>query len=93
MGRGQGNHVSVEFNVLYRVRIIQFLGAVITWTYFKQWHATTSEADEKWTENLLNSKFGGKPLDQVDINDFAKVFGGALRDVLATPPKERHIGE
>ena len=80
-----------EFNILYRVRIIQFLGAVITWIYLKQWHATTSQADEKWTENLLNSKFGGKPLDQVDMNDFAKVFGGALQAVLATPPKERQI--
>ena len=58
----------------------------------RQWHATTSQADEKWTEDFFNSKFGGKPLDKIDVKDFATVFGGAIQATLATPPKDRTIG-
>ncbi|KAG5648767.1 hypothetical protein DXG03_000115 [Asterophora parasitica] len=67
--RGQGNHVSVEFNILYR------------------WHATTSARDQKWTEDVFNSAFGGKPFDQLslaDIATIAKVF-----DAVAANPAER----
>ena len=90
--RGQGNHVSVEFNVLYRVRIIL---PFATWflDLYRQWHATTSQADEKWTEDLFKSKFGDKPLDNISLQDFAVAFGGAIRATLAIPPKDRTIGK
>lgn len=32
---------------------------------FYQWHATTSQADEKWTEAVFTKAFDGKPFDQV----------------------------
>jgi hypothetical protein len=56
-----------------------------------QWHPTISQADEKWTEDMLNSKLGGKSFDQIGIRDFATVFRGALQATLATSPKERTI--
>ena len=67
---------------------------VATWflDLHRQWHATTSQADEKWTEDLFKSKFGDKPLDKIDLKDFAIAFGGALQTALATPPKDRTIG-
>ena len=58
-----------------------------------QWHATTSQADEKYTEDLFKSKFGSKPLDKIDLQDFAIAFGGAIKATLAIPPKDRTIGE
>ena len=73
VGRGQGNHVSVEFNVLYR------------------WHATTAEEDIKWTEDEFNMIFGGKPLDQVSLDDFKKA---AIRVFMQQEPdpKKRTFG-
>lgn len=52
LGRGEGNHCSVEFNLMYR------------------WHAVTSQHDVKWTENLFNQVFAGKPYDQITLADF-----------------------
>ncbi|KAJ7768386.1 heme peroxidase [Mycena metata] len=46
--RGEGNVVSIEFNLLYR------------------WHATLSEKDTEWTENLFTELFkkpDGSPVD------------------------------
>ncbi|CUA69779.1 hypothetical protein RSOLAG22IIIB_08699 [Rhizoctonia solani] len=56
VGRGQGNHCSVEFNLLYR------------------WHAVTSEADEKWTNDIFNKVFT-KPANQVQLSDFYQALG------------------
>ena len=68
---------------------------VATWflDLYRQWHATTSQADEKWTQDFFNSKLGGKPLDKIDVKDFAIAFGGAIQATLATPPKDRTIGK
>lgn len=68
---------------------------VATWflELYRQWHATTSQADEKWTQDLFDSKLGDKPLDKIDVKDFATAFGGAMQGVLATPPKDRTIGK
>ena len=66
--------------------------AVCFFDLYPQWHATTSQADEKWTQDFFNSKMGGKPLDKIDVQDFALAFGGAIRATLATPPKDRTIG-
>ncbi|KAL0959662.1 hypothetical protein HGRIS_011364 [Hohenbuehelia grisea] len=63
--RGQGNHVSVEFNILYR------------------WHATTSEADEKWTNKVFDQMFDGKAYDELSLADLetvGKIFGDTPKD-------------
>ena len=59
---------------------------------YQQWHSTTSQADEKWTEDFFNNKLGGKSMDKIDVKDFAIAFGGALQGILAIPPKDRTIG-
>ena len=35
---------------------------------FFEWHATVSEADEKWTEGVFKQAFGNKPFDKVGFN-------------------------
>lgn len=40
--QGEGNVVSLEFNLMYR------------------WHATTSQADTKWLEEIFGAMFDGK---------------------------------
>ncbi|KAL0959661.1 hypothetical protein HGRIS_011363 [Hohenbuehelia grisea] len=72
IGRGEGNHCSVEFNVLYR------------------WHATTSEADEKWTNDMFDSAFGGKPYDQLTLQDLGTI--GKLFQDVPKDPKTRTFG-
>ncbi|KAF8901487.1 heme peroxidase [Gymnopilus junonius] len=66
--RGQGNHVSVEFSILYR------------------WHATVSEADEKWTNALFNDTFNGKPFDQLTMADL-----GTIAQVIANVPEDPKV--
>ncbi|KAI0642463.1 linoleate diol synthase [Trametes meyenii] len=60
-----------------------------------RWHATTSEADEKWVEQMSEKLFPGKTVESVTIQDFKEVaktmqekqpdvshwtFGGLTRD-------------
>ncbi|OJT01856.1 Linoleate 10R-lipoxygenase [Trametes pubescens] len=60
-----------------------------------RWHATTSEADEKWVEQLSEQLFPGRTVEQVTIDDFKSLaktmaakepdvshwtFGGLQRD-------------
>ncbi|KAL0959663.1 hypothetical protein HGRIS_011365 [Hohenbuehelia grisea] len=71
--RGQGNHVSVEFNILYR------------------WHATTSEADEKWTNGIFDQAFGGKAYDELSLKDLATI-GKIFEDVPKDPSKRTFAG-
>ncbi|KAL4262777.1 Heme peroxidase [Pleurotus pulmonarius] len=56
-----------------------------------RWHGTTSAVNEKWTEEIFNSTFGGKPFDQLsmkDLSTFAKIFA----DVPADPSKRTFAG-
>ncbi|KAJ7176578.1 heme peroxidase [Mycena filopes] len=53
--RGEGNVVSIEFNLLYR------------------WHATLSEKDTEWTENLFNELFEGQDFSSLTADDFKRV--------------------
>ncbi|KAJ7040815.1 heme peroxidase [Mycena alexandri] len=60
--RGEGNVVSIEFNLLYR------------------WHATLSEKDTEWTENLFTELFKKPDGSSVDFSsitpqDFVRVAG------------------
>jgi linoleate 10R-lipoxygenase len=71
--RGEGNHCSVEFNMLYRVCAIpSFLWLHSDLSYL-QWHTTTSAVDEEWTEDIFGNTFG-KPFDQVRILIFSSAF-------------------
>jgi hypothetical protein len=72
--RGQGNHCSIEFNILYR------------------WHATTAEQDEKWTEDVFNHAFNGKPFDQLGRQDLAQ-FGKTFADIKKTEPYNRTFAD
>ncbi|KAF8579879.1 heme peroxidase [Ramaria rubella] len=67
--RGEGNHVSVEFNLLYR------------------WHTTTSAADQTWTEEVFSRAFGGKPFDEITIQDFGASFMKILSQLDPDPSK------
>ncbi|KAH8992739.1 linoleate diol synthase [Lactarius deliciosus] len=40
-----------------------------------RWHATTSEADEKWVEESMGKIFPGKDLDQLKTEDFKAAVG------------------
>ncbi|KAI0051062.1 heme peroxidase [Auriscalpium vulgare] len=50
--RGEGNVVSVEFNLLYR------------------WHATLSQEDTTWTEEVFSELFEGKDPSTISVDDF-----------------------
>ncbi|TFK39791.1 linoleate diol synthase [Crucibulum laeve] len=51
-----------------------------------RWHATTSVADEKWTEHVFAQIFDGKPAEQVTANDFRY----AARKAQETQPDISH---
>ncbi|KAF9500697.1 heme peroxidase [Pleurotus eryngii] len=56
-----------------------------------RWHATTSAVDEKWTEDVFNSAFGGKPFDQLSLRDLSTI-GKIFADVPADPSKRTFAG-
>jgi linoleate 10R-lipoxygenase len=37
-----------------------------------RWHATTSQADEQWTQGVFDQLFDGKPIEEVTLRDFGK---------------------
>ncbi|TFK63858.1 heme peroxidase [Pluteus cervinus] len=55
-----------------------------------RWHATTSVADEKWTEDMFKGL--GKAWDQITTKDFVQFFGGEIRAALKKSPKDRTFG-
>jgi hypothetical protein len=75
--RGQGNHVSVEFNLLYRVSLYLWFSRVCADDKIvlvesnsngtEQWHATLSQPDTKWMEQILKRAFPDKPLEAVRL--------------------------
>ncbi|KAG6817060.1 hypothetical protein H0H87_000238 [Tephrocybe sp. NHM501043] len=71
--RGLGNHVSVEFNVLYR------------------WHATISEKDQAWTEEVFKGVFGDKPFEELSLKDLGQV-SRALANVTPNPAERTFAG-
>ncbi|KAG6916804.1 hypothetical protein DXG01_005269 [Tephrocybe rancida] len=71
--RGLGNHVSVEFNILYR------------------WHATTSEKDQEWTENVFKGVFGDKPFEELSLRDLGTV-SKVFADVAPNPTHRTFAG-
>ena len=80
---------------MFYTECVSFYYPVGTWflELYRQWHATTSQADEKWTQDFFNSKLGGKPLDSITVNDFIMAFGGAVQAEYNIPPKDRTIGK
>ncbi|KAH9056259.1 linoleate diol synthase [Lactarius vividus] len=51
-----------------------------------RWHATTSEADEKWVERLMGNVFKGRDLDKLTTDDFK----AAIKDLQAKEPDVSH---
>ncbi|KAI0059711.1 linoleate diol synthase [Artomyces pyxidatus] len=51
-----------------------------------RWHATTSQEDEKWTETLMSSIFGDKPVEELTIDDFMS----AAKKIQADEPDVTH---
>ncbi|KAI9435341.1 linoleate diol synthase [Lactarius indigo] len=51
-----------------------------------RWHATTSEADEKWVERLMGNVFKGKDLDKLTTDDFK----AAIKDLQSKEPDVSH---
>ncbi|KAI0819154.1 linoleate diol synthase [Trametes gibbosa] len=51
-----------------------------------RWHATTSEADEKWVEQLSSQLFPGRTVESVTIDDFKK----AAKTMQAKEPDVSH---
>ncbi|CDO73377.1 hypothetical protein BN946_scf185013.g11 [Trametes cinnabarina] len=73
--RGDGNHCSVEFNILYRL------------SRPNQWHATTAAADIKWTEEIFTKAFQGKPIDKLELKDFVPAVTNTWKAVEHDPRK------
>lgn len=97
VSRGQGNHVSVEFNLLYRVRS-KFrlkLAASCVLTLLLQWHATTAQEDIEWTERAFNNIFKlqatGKTFSTLTVND-VKATAGTLFKTQNADPSKRVFG-
>ena len=42
-----------------------------------RWHATTSQADEQWTQEVFSRLFPEKSVDKLTAADFGKVFSQA----------------
>ncbi|KAI0322769.1 linoleate diol synthase, partial [Amylostereum chailletii] len=51
-----------------------------------RWHATTSEVDEKWIEQLMDQTFPNKSIDELKPTDFIT----ALKDIKAKEPDVQH---
>jgi hypothetical protein len=51
-----------------------------------RWHATTSQEDEKWVEQLFNQLFKGKSMDSVTVEDFMNM----AKEVQAMEPDCDH---
>jgi linoleate 10R-lipoxygenase len=75
VGRGEGNNVSVEFNLLYR------------------WHATISEADDRWTSKMMSHIFGGRTdWQNITVDDYMKVVHDPHSPLIPTgEPRVRDI--
>jgi len=63
-----------------------------------RWHATLSEADEKWVEDMFTREFKGKSWDDIQIEDFQAITKnlkeGSKRDVRTwTPPNLKRDGD
>ncbi|RDB16366.1 Psi-producing oxygenase A [Hypsizygus marmoreus] len=52
-----------------------------------RWHATISEQDQKWTENVFRSAFGGKPFDKLNMSDIGSI--SSLFEEISLPPSRR----
>lgn len=69
--RGRGNVVSVE--VSNASIVLPWLIFTLQFNSLYRWHATTSEADEQWTQKVFGELFGGKPVDEITVNDYRQV--------------------
>lgn len=59
-----------------------------------QWHATTAEADIKWTEDIFTEAFkgAGKPLDQLELKDFVPAVTQTWKKVEKDPRERTFAG-
>jgi len=56
-----------------------------------RWHATLSEQDQKWTENVFRSAFGGKSFDQIDMSDVGGI-ASIFAEISSTPSERVFAG-
>ena len=59
-----------------------------------QWHATTAQADIKWTEDIFGMAFkdSGKPLDKLELTDFVPAVVSAWKNVDPDPRTRTFAG-
>ena len=57
-----------------------------------QWHATTAQKDVGWTEDLFRQAFGGKPFDQLQVQDFGPAVATAWQLVDPNPRTRTFAG-
>ena len=85
--RGRGNACSVEVSAVgYEICLGSGL-IPVQFNCLYRWHATTSEKDEKWVEDMGKKLFGDKPVEEVGASGECRRFIQGLMIVSAHYPR------
>ncbi|KAF7967111.1 hypothetical protein HWV62_35879 [Athelia sp. TMB] len=66
VSRGDGNLVSIEFNTLYGSR------SHLEATY--RWHATLSDMDVKWAEDIIAKALNRRDFENLTVEDYLRAY-------------------